>query len=128
MARVWIGIDAGKEAHHAAAIDSDGRTLWSTRVANDQTAIDELVSRVSEPDVVWAVDLLGGETALLRAMLMVAGHQVIYVPGRTVKAMATSFPGEAKTDARNAVVIASTGPHAFVAERSGTGLASSPAT
>jgi len=109
VARVWVGIDAGKEHHHAAAVDDDGRVLWSTRVANDQTAIGDLIDRVDgQVEVVWAVDLLGGETGLLRAMLAVAGHSLVYIPGRTVKAMAASFPGEGKTDARDAVVIAHT--------------------
>jgi hypothetical protein len=35
-------------------------------------------------------------TALLRAMLAVAGHTAVYVPGRTVKSMAGGFAGEAR--------------------------------
>jgi hypothetical protein len=58
--------------------------------------------------VVWAVDLIGFETALLRAVLTAGGHPVLYVPGRTVKMMSGAFAGEAKTDARDAVVIANT--------------------
>ncbi|MEH0981896.1 IS110 family transposase [Micromonospora sp. CPCC 205556] len=109
MAQVWVGVDAGKQTHHAVAVDIAGRVLCSTRVANDQQAIAELIDRVGISDeVVWAVDLVGCETALLRAMLAVAGHRVVYVPGRTVKTMAAGFAGEAKTDARDAVVIAHT--------------------
>jgi transposase len=109
VARVWVGVDAGKEAHHAAALDEDGRLLWSIRVANSQAVIAGLIGRVDScDDAIWAVDMLGGETALLRAMLAASGHSVVYIPGRTVKAMAASFPGEAKTDARDAVVIAHT--------------------
>ena len=40
---------------------------------------------------------IGCETALLRAVLMAAGHQVIYVPGRRVKSMSGAFAWEAKT-------------------------------
>ena len=61
MAGLWTGIDAGKEAHHAAAVDKDGRTVWSTRVANDQAAINELIGRTRDDDVVWAVDLLSAK-------------------------------------------------------------------
>jgi transposase len=83
--------------------------LWSARVSNDQDAFTELLDRVDAGDEVgWAVDLIGCETALLRAVLTAAGHQVIYVPGRTVKTMTGAFAGEAKTDARDAVVIANT--------------------
>lgn len=107
MARLWVGIDASKHAHHAAALDEAGVVLWHRRVPNDQAAIADLVTGVTG-HVTWAVDLLGPETGLLRAVLAAAGYQVVYVPGRTVKAMAGSFPGEAKTDARDAVVIANT--------------------
>ncbi len=109
MARVWVGIDAGRHSHHAAAVDEHGQVLWSTGLSNDQDAITELLDRVGAGDEVgWAVDLIGCETALLRAVLTAAGHQVIYVPGRTVKTMSGAFAGEAKTDARDAVVIANT--------------------
>jgi len=109
LAQVWVGVDAGKQAHHAAAVDVAGRVLWSTRVANDQQAIADLIGRVGADDeVVWAVDLVGCETALLRAMLALAGQQTVYIPGRTVKTMSAGFAGEAKTDARDAVVIANT--------------------
>lgn len=103
LAKVWVGIDAGKQAHHAAAIDEAGRVLWSVRVVNGQAALSELVARVpAEDEVCWAVDLIGCETALLRAVLIAVGQPVIYVPGRTVKAMAGGFPGEARCRAPGA--------------------------
>jgi transposase len=104
-----VGIDAGRQSHHAAAVDEHGQVLWSVRISNDQDTLTELFGRIDAGDEVsWAVDLIGCETALLRAVLMAAGHQVIYVPGRTVKTMTGAFAGEAKTDARDAVVIANT--------------------
>jgi transposase len=109
LTRVWVGIDAGTQQHHAAAVDETGQVLWSRSVANDQDPISELIDTAAGGgEVVWAVDLVGAETALLRAMLTTAGHTVIYVPGRTVKVMSGGFVGEAKTDARDAVVIANT--------------------
>jgi hypothetical protein len=98
VARVWVGIDAGRQSHHAAAVDEHGQVLWSMRVSNDQNALTELLDKVGAGDEIsWAVDLIGCETALLRAVSTVAGHQVIYVPGRTVKTMTGAFAGEAKT-------------------------------
>ncbi|MEV4623830.1 IS110 family transposase [Asanoa sp. NPDC049573] len=109
LAQVWVGVDGGRQTHHAAAVDVAGRVLWSMPVVNDQQAIAEMLARVSADDeVLWAVDLIGCETGLLRAMLAAAGHRTVYVPGRTVKTMAEGFAGEAKTDARDAVVIANT--------------------
>ena len=68
---VWVGVDAGKAAHHAAAIDEQGRLCWSQKVPNDQAAIEELVARAAATatEVRWAVDLTGSAAALLLAVL-----------------------------------------------------------
>jgi transposase len=108
--RVWVGVDIGKHAHHAAAVDGDGQLVWSRRVANDQAAIAELIGQAtaSAAGVGWAVDSTGGSASLLLALLVAAGQPVVYVPGGTVNRMAGAFAGEAKTDAKDAVVIAQT--------------------
>jgi transposase len=108
--QVWVGIDIGKHVHHAAAVDGDGRLVWSRRVANDQTAIVELIGQAASTTagVCWAVDSTGGSAALLLALLVAADQRVVYVPGRMVNRMAGAFAGEAKTDAKDALVIAQT--------------------
>jgi transposase len=107
---VWVGVDAGKEAHHAAAVDAEGRSLWSTRVRNDQAAIEALIARAGQTgaDVRWAVDLTCAAARLLLALLVAAGQRVVYVPGRTVNRMAGAFAGEGKTDVKDARIIADT--------------------
>jgi hypothetical protein len=82
--------------------------VWSVRIANEQHDLTDLVDRTNGADVVWGIDLVGSEAALLRAVLAIAGQIAVYVQGRTVKSVAADFPGEAKTDARDAVVIAKT--------------------
>jgi transposase len=108
--QMWVGIDVGKHAHHAAAVAADGQLVWSRRVANDQAAIAELIGQVvaTAAGVCWAVDSTGGSAALLLALLAAADQPVVYVPGRTVNRMAGAFAGEAKTDAKDALVIAQT--------------------
>ena len=110
LGQVWVGIDIGKHAHHAAAVAADGQVVWSRRVANDQAAIAELIGQAasSAAGVCWAVDSTGGSAALLLALLVAADQPVVYVPGRVVNRMAGAFAGEAKTDAKDAVVIAQT--------------------
>jgi transposase len=105
---VWVGIDAGKAGHHAAAIDAGGGLLWSVKVANGQQEIEELVARAGRPggEVRWAVDLVSPVASLLLAVLLTSGQQVVYVPGRMVAVMAEALGGEGKTDARDARVIA----------------------
>jgi len=107
---VWVGIDVGKHAHHAAAVAADGQLVWSRRVANDQAAIAELIGQAtaSAAGVCWAVDSTGSSAALLLALLVAADQPVLYVPGHMVNRMAGAFAGEAKTDAKDALVIAQT--------------------
>jgi hypothetical protein len=58
-----VGIDAGRQSHHAAAVDEHGQVLWSMRVSNDQDALTELLGKVETGgQVSWAVDLIGCET------------------------------------------------------------------
>ena len=106
----WIGIDAGKAAHHAAAVDDQGTLCWSQRVPNDQAAIEQLVARAARTadEVRWAVDLTSSAAALLLAVLAATGQKVVYVPGSTVSRMAGVFRGGGKTDAKDARVIAET--------------------
>jgi len=106
----WIGVDVGKGSHHAVAVDSDGKFLWSKQIRNDQAAIEGLISRAAETahNLRWAVDLTSAEAALLLALLVAAQQAVVYVPGRTVNRMSDGFVGEGKTDSRDARVIADT--------------------
>ena len=53
----------------------------------------------------------GHVSGLLLALLAAHGQQAKYAPGRTVNQMATAYRGEAKTDARDAYVIAETVRH-----------------
>lgn len=46
MSRIWAGIDVGKGHHHGLALDADGKTLLSRRVANDEPELLKLVGLV----------------------------------------------------------------------------------
>jgi transposase len=107
---VWVGVDVGKAAHHACAMDVAGKVLFSQKVTNDQTAIEQLVARAGETaaEVRWAIDLTSSAAALLMAVLVARGQPVVYVPGRVVNRMTGVFRGEAKSDAKDARVIAET--------------------
>ncbi|MFF3489702.1 IS110 family transposase [Streptomyces sp. NPDC002701] len=108
--RVWAGIDAGKGHHWAAVVDETGATLWSKKVDNDESAILTAMGEILDlaDEVKWAVDISGTSSALLLALLSAHGQQAVYVPGRTVNRMSGAYRGEAKTDARDAYVIAET--------------------
>ncbi|MFJ3996367.1 IS110 family RNA-guided transposase [Streptomyces parvus] len=112
-ARIWAGIDAGKGHHWAAVVDETGATLWSKKTADDESAILTALSEILElgDEVHWAVDISGTSSALLLALLAAHGQRAVYVPGRTVNRMSGAYRGEAKTDARDAYVIAETARH-----------------
>jgi hypothetical protein len=110
VARGWAGIDVGKAHHWVCLIDEAGSTLWSSKVVNDEAAILDAIAEVlaRAQQVSWAVDITGTSSALLLALLTAHGQGATYVPGRTVNQMSTAYSGEAKTDARDAYVIAET--------------------
>ncbi|GAA2813829.1 IS110 family transposase [Kitasatospora paracochleata] len=110
MSRIWAGIDSGKGHHHGLALDAEGKTLLSRRVANDEPELLQLVGDVlaladGEP-VTWAIDMTGGEPALLLTLLISHGQEVLYLPGRLVNRASDGYRSEGKTDARDAYVIA----------------------
>jgi transposase len=107
---LWAGIDAGKAHHHCVVIDTEGKCLLSRRVANDETALLELIADAitlaASGTVTWAVDLNSGGAALMLALLANGGQQLLYIPGRTVFHAAASYRGDGKTDAKDAAIIA----------------------
>ncbi|WP_443079730.1 IS110 family transposase [Streptomyces sp. NBC_01717] len=110
MPELWAGTDAGKAEHHCVVIDSDGQRKLSRRVANDETALLNLIGDVlalsEDEPVTWAIDLNAGGAALMIALLTSNGQQVLYIPGRTVHHASGSYRGDGKTDAKDAFVIA----------------------
>ncbi len=91
-------------------VDETGATLWSKKIENDESAILTALGEILDlaDEVHWAVDISSRYSALLLALLTAHGQWAVYVPGRTVNRMAGAYRGEAKTDARDAYVIAET--------------------
>ncbi|MGW0215604.1 IS110 family transposase [Micromonospora chokoriensis] len=110
MVKLWIGVDIGKTHHHVAAVDGDGRLVYSRRVANDEADLLTVMAEVAAVGwpVCWAVDITTGLSALLLTLLWRRDAQVRYVSGAVGFRMAAAFAGENKTDARDALVIAQT--------------------
>ena len=108
MDRVWAGIDAGKEAHWAHVLDASGTEILSRRVENEEADLSGLIDEVLAlaEEAVWAVDQPGGSAALLLALLWERNQRVLYLPGLAVDRARDAYPGESKTDARDAHLIA----------------------
>jgi hypothetical protein len=96
LVQLWAGIDAGKAHHHCVVIDADGKRLLSQRIPNDEPALLELIAKVLKvaagDEVVWATDLNHGGPALLIALLVGHGQDILYIPGRTVNHASKLLP------------------------------------
>jgi transposase len=106
---VWIGLDVGKEDHFADVLDDEGESLFARSIINDETALEVLMAEAGEHGVAGLVIDQPGSIAQLA--IAVAGRHdvpVAYVPGLVMRRAADLYPGEAKTDRRDAFVIADT--------------------
>ena len=106
---VWVGLDVGKEQHFAEVLDDAGARLFASGVANDQAALEQLLGRASEhgsPALV--IDQPGSIAQLAIVVARARDVPVAYVPGLVMRRAADLYPGESKTDRRDAFVIADT--------------------
>lgn len=101
----YLGLDVGKFAHWAYAVDLDGEVLLSRRVANSEGELDALLAELPA-DTLVVVDQRRNIDALAIKRARAAGRPVAYLPGSAEHELAKSFPGIAKTDERDAQVIA----------------------
>ncbi|MBO1739656.1 IS110 family transposase [Leifsonia sp. TF02-11] len=110
MPQLWAGIDAGKTHHHCVVIDEDGKRHISRRFANTEADILTLLGDVAEAadggQLLWATDLNHGGAGLMKSVLADHGQTLCYIPGRVVAHASHAYRGEAKTDAKDAAIIA----------------------
>jgi transposase len=106
---VWIGLDVGKQEHFADILDDDGDRLLGRSVTNDEADLDALLDRAAvhgTPGLV--IDQPGSIAQLAIAVAARRGTPVAYIPGLVMRRAADLYPGEAKTDRRDAFVLADT--------------------
>ena len=104
---VWCGLDVGKQDHHACALDPSGKRLFDAPLPQDQNRLEELFSGLqAHGRVLVIVDQPNTIGALPIAVARSMGIQVAYLPGLAMRRIADLHPGTAKTDARDAYVIA----------------------
>lgn len=106
MPEAVIGLDVGKSSHWACVATRDGEVLLSTPVANREDDLDSLFGRF--PDALVVVDQSRNIGALALARARAAGMSAAYLPGLAAHGAARLFAGDAKTDERDAMVIAKT--------------------
>lgn len=106
---VLVGLDVGKGEHHAVALDRAGKRLYDRALPNDEQRLGAVLADLQMHGVVLlVVDQPATIGALPVAVARAAGALVGYLPGLAMRRLADLHPGEAKTDARDAAIIAET--------------------
>ncbi|MDA8114114.1 MAG: IS110 family transposase [Acidithiobacillus sp.] len=114
---VFIGVDVGKGEHHAVALDRSGKCLFDQALPNDEAKLKALIARLKEHGtLLLVVDQPATIGALPVTVARAEQVAVAYLPGLAMRRIADLHAGEAKTDARDAAIIAEAArsmPHAL---------------
>lgn len=106
---VYLGLDVGKAAHHGCALTADGTKVYDQALPQDEaslrTIFDELAAHGT---VLLIVDQPNTIGALPITVARATDCGVAYLPGLAMRKAADLYPGQAKTDPRDAFVIANT--------------------
>ncbi|MXQ00284.1 IS110 family transposase, partial [Burkholderia pseudomallei] len=104
---VFVGVDVGKGQHHAVALDRNGKRLYNKAMPNDEAKLRALISELrAHGRLLFVVDQPATIGALPVAIARDEGVLVAYLPGLAMRRIADLHAGEAKTDARDAAIIA----------------------
>lgn len=115
QAEVVFGLDVGKGSHYGCAVGRSGRVVWQGVLSNDEVVLRRrLESLQRRGSVLVVVDQLAAIGALAVQVAVSLGLPVGYLPGLSMRRIADVHPGNAKTDRKDAFVIADAGrslPH-----------------
>ena len=104
---VFIGIDVGKSEHWATALNQEGRKVFDRALPNDEDRLRALYRKLADHgNLLVVVDQPATIGALAVAVAQDMGITVGYLPGLSMRRIADLTPGSAKTDAKDAAVIA----------------------
>lgn len=104
---VFIGLDVGKSDHHAVALDRDDKVLYNKALPNNEAKLRAILADLrTHGRVLMVVDQPATIGALPVAVARDSGVMVGYLPGLSMRRIADLHPGQAKTDARDAAIIA----------------------
>ncbi len=108
---LFIGLDVGKSEHHATALTTTGEKVYDKALPNDETKLRTLLSELTAAH--GPALLVVDQPATIGALPVAVAQEtpeieVAYLPGLTMRRMADLHAGSAKTDARDAFIIAET--------------------
>ena len=104
---VFISIDVGKSEHWATALSRDGQKVLDRALPNDEERLRALYQKLADHgSLLVVVDQPATIGALAVAVAQDMGITVGYLPGLSMRRIADLTPGSARTDAKDAAVIA----------------------
>ncbi|EQD70398.1 transposase [mine drainage metagenome] len=104
---VFIGVDVGKGEHHAVALDRTGKRWFDQALPNDEAQLKALLAELKQHGTPLLIVDQPATIGALPVTVARAEHvAVAYLPGLAMRRIADLHAGEAKTDARDAAIIA----------------------
>ena len=104
---IWLGIDVGKTSHWATGLDKNGISVWNHEMPNKEHELRQLYTKLGEHGtIVVVVDQPATIGALAIAVAQDMGIECAYLPGLAMRRIADLYPGNSKTDQRDAFIIA----------------------
>jgi transposase len=105
---VFLGLDVGKSAHHGHGLTPAGKKVFDKPLVNSEPKLRAVFDKLRDKfgTVLVIVDQPASIGALPLTVARETGCQVAYLPGLAMRRIADLYPGEAKTDAKDAAVIA----------------------
>jgi transposase len=104
---VFVGVGMAKQDHYAHAVGRNAAELFDRSVGNDEAAINRLIDDASgHGRVALVIDMPSSAAQLLLAVAREREVPVAYVTGLQMRRAAELYAGSAKTDPRDAWVLA----------------------
>lgn len=103
---VFLGLDVGKSTHHGHGLTSAGKKVFDKPLLSGEPRLRAAFGKLRAEfgTVLVVVDQPASIGALSLTVARDAGCQVTHLPGLAMRRISDLYPGEAKTDARDAAV------------------------
>ncbi|GAA2312684.1 IS110-like element IS110 family transposase [Streptomyces hawaiiensis] len=105
---VFLGLGVGKSAPHGHGLTPAGKKIFDKQLPNSEPKLRAVLDKLAAKfgTVLVIVDQPASIGALPLTVARDTGCKVAYLPGLSMRRIADLYPGEAKTDAKDAAVIA----------------------
>ena len=104
---VFVGVDVAKGKHFVCALTTGGERLFSRPVPNDEGAIRRVINEAAvHGRLALVVDTTSSATVLMLTVAAECQIPVAYVSGLVMRRAADLYAGAAKTDPKDAQVLA----------------------